>query len=241
MSITSETVWYAKIRGQTIGPLSRHDLDELTRTGALRDGAEISQDGVHWELAGGDSPLVAPAHLARAPCQMWFHVLLVGAGFLSGLAAMAILVVIVGMSQDAQSPTPSASVATSADATSAYWESVARIVAVANSAQTMELANGERAAGELQALAIQDVDIEAIAVVENLVATIRQIVDTSRRQPIPVDPLMQRPSGRSEEDRIDAERWAPVENNVRAVQALLESTRTALSQRYRREFTKIVF
>lgn len=241
MSNTLKTSWYAKIRGQTIGPLSQRELDELSLAGALRNGAEISQDGLQWKPAGGVSPVIATVPSARQPCQTWFHVLLVGVGFLGGLAVMAVLVVIVGMSQNTQSPPLASSVVASADATSAYWESVVRIIAVANSAQTMDLANGERAAAELQAIPIEGVDIEAIAAVENLVATIRQIVATSQRQPIPIDPLMQRPAGRSEEDGIDTERWAPVENNVRAVQAQLESTRAALSQRYRREFTKVVF
>ena len=241
MSDSTEVRWYVRIRGQTTGPISRPELDNLIRAGVLRHDAEISSDGTHWEPAEpARSPIIRVRSTSR-PCALWFHGLLLGVGFLAGLIAMLIALVVIGMIMEATSPPALTPIAISGEATWAYWQQSAEIVASASSRQGLDLAGCEQVATQFQALPVDAVDPDAVASITSVVSTIRQVVDTSQRQAVPLEPPIQGSATSAAVDRKNADLWAPVESNVGVVKAQLESTRLTLEQRYGRQFPTIVF
>lgn len=132
-------------------------------------------------------------------------------------------------------------IAVSGESTWAYWHQSAEIIATASSKQGLDLAGCEQVATQLQALRVVAVDPEAVSSIANIVATIRQVIETSQRQAVPLEPPSQGSATTAAADRENTDLWAPVENNVRVVKAQLESTRLALERRYEREFPTIVF
>lgn len=154
---------------------------------------------------------------------------------------MLIALVVIGMIMEATSSPAFTPIAISGEATWAYWQQSADIVASAGAEQRLDLAGCERVATQLQALPVAAVDPEAVASITNVVSTIRQVVDTSQRQTVPLEPAIQGSATSAAVDRNDADLWAPVESNVRVVKAQLESTRITLEQRYGRQFPTIVF
>ncbi|HUQ69401.1 MAG TPA: GYF domain-containing protein [Planctomycetaceae bacterium] len=248
--------WYVRIQGQILGPLSDAELQQLARDGGLASEDAISADCVVWQPVTVRWPQLGPRQAAplivttASPDKLSTSPAALGAVVMLGVGLLVLVLCCAG--GIALSPsvpeTPAAVAMLPGQATWDYWSAAQQVIVDAQTASqstTQKTQGLDEAASRLAQLPTVGVDADAVSVVLDCVAVLRQVTTWSQRQSDPgllVEAFFRGAQGDLFGTALEQrQQWAVIDQNAQQVRHQAVTVRAVLSQRYGRELPPLGF